>query len=161
MTPAVIEARRQGIEVEIHEYSHDPGATSYGQEAVKKLGVEAVTVFKTLIVESDQKNLAVGIVPVLKELDLKAMASALGVKKVQMADKLKVQRTTGYVLGGVSPLGQKKKLPTVIDQSAKGLQKIFVSGGRRGLDIALTPAQLALLSNAKFSPIARSGKNIL
>jgi len=159
MTPAVVEAKRHGVAVEIHEYVHDPRAPSYGEEAAEKLGVDVTAVFKTLVVQTESKSLAVGLVPVMKELDLKAMASALGVKKVQMADKDKVQRTTGYVIGGVSPLGQKKKLETVLDQSAELLQKLYVSGGRRGLEIALEPGQLVSLCKGKYAAIARSAKS--
>lgn len=155
MTPAVIAAEKAGVNIEIHEYEHDPLATSYGEEAAQKLGVEAGAIFKTLVVETDRHQLAVGIVPVLNSLNIKAMAAALGVKKIQMAEKSKVERSTGYILGGVSPIGQKKKLPTIIDQSAVDFPLVFVSGGRRGLDIALHPNDLVELCSAKLSPIAR------
>ena len=155
MTPAIIAANRAGIQFSIHEYHHDPKAASYGEEAAEKLGVQSEIIFKTLVVQADNKSLAVAIVPVLKSLDLKAVASALKHKKLQMADKALVQRVTGYILGGVSPLGQKKALPTVIDISAEEHQHIYVSGGRRGLDIALKPEDLITLCNARVNEIAR------
>jgi Cys-tRNA(Pro)/Cys-tRNA(Cys) deacylase len=158
MTPAVIEARRHGVEIEIHEYDHDPRAASYGEEAAEKMDVDVAAIYKTLVVQTDHNALAVGIVPVMSVLDLKAMANALGVKKVQMADKDKVERSTGYVLGGVSPLGQKKKLTTVLDRSAESQQIVYVSGGRRGLDIAIAPHQLVALCRATYDDISRSEK---
>lgn len=155
MTPAVLAARRAGVEIAIHEYEHDPKVLSYGEEAAEKLGVDAAAVFKTLVVQSESDELAVAIVPVLMSLDLKSAAAALEVKKLRMADKALVQRSTGYVIGGVSPLGQKKPLRTVVDQSAEGLPQIFISGGKRGLDIALRVEDLLQLCRALLAPIAR------
>lgn len=155
MTPGVLAAKKAGVDYAVHEYDHDPKAESYGLEAAEKLGVDAAAILKTLVVELDSGALAVGIVPVLNNLDLKAMAAALGAKKAKMADPQKVQRSTGYVLGGVSPLGQKKPLPTVVDASAETLPRIYVSGGKRGLDISLPPADLARLTRADFASIAR------
>lgn len=153
MTPAVNLAKKLKLDYQIHEYQHDPSAESYGLEAADKLGVPAEQVFKTLVVETDANKLAVAILPVSDTLNFKKMAKALGCKKVQMADPKVVERSTGYVLGGVSPLGQKKRLPSVIHQSAAALNTIHVSGGRRGLEIELPPHQLASSLNAKFSDI--------
>lgn len=155
MTPGVMAAKKAGVDYSVHEYEHDPKAESYGLEAAQKLGADPAAIFKTLVVELDSGDLAVGIVPVLCNLDLKAMAAALNAKKAKMADPQKVQRSTGYVLGGVSPLGQKKALRTVIDATADRLPRIYVSGGRRGLDISLPPTDLARLTRATFSAIAR------
>jgi Cys-tRNA(Pro)/Cys-tRNA(Cys) deacylase len=154
MTPAVDQARKAGIEHRIHEYSHDPSSESYGTEAAEKLGIPQQQVFKTLVVSLDAKTLAVGIVPVCTTLNLKRIAKAAGAKKATMADPAEVERTTGYVLGGVSPLGQKKRLKTFIDASATGFSTIHVSAGRRGLEIELSPQDLATLCGADFAEIA-------
>jgi Cys-tRNA(Pro)/Cys-tRNA(Cys) deacylase len=154
MTPAINAAKKAKIKYTVHEYDHDPAAPSFGVEAAEKLGVPPERVFKTLVVDAGA-GLAVAVVPVLLKLDLKAIAKALGAKKAAMAEVKLVERTTGYVVGGVSPLGQKKRLPTVLDASAQGLDTVFVSGGRRGLDIELAPADLAALTRASFAPIAR------
>lgn len=153
MTPAVNLAKKLKLDYQIHEYQHDPSAESYGLEAADKLGVPAEQVFKTLVVETDANKLAVAILPVSETLNFKKMAKALGCKKVHMADPKLVERSTGYVLGGVSPLGQKKRLATIIHQSAAALSTVHVSGGRRGLEIELPPQQLASSLNAKFSDI--------
>ena len=153
MTPAIDLARKAGIEHQLHEYSHDPKSESYGTEAAEKLGLDPQQVFKTLVVETDTSELVVGIVPVTTSLNLKRIAKAVKAKKAAMADKQKVQRTTGYVLGGVSPLGQKKPLKTVIDESARGFDTIHVSAGRRGLEIELAPADLAQLTGAIFAEL--------
>ena len=155
MTPAINLARRAGIEHSVHEYDHDPEHPSYGLEAAEKMGVDASHVFKTLVVAIERKRLAVAIVPVDRQLNLKSMARAVGAKKVEMADASEVQRVTGYVLGGVSPLGQKKRLPTVIDTSAQSLQEMYVSAGRRGLDIQLKPSDLSSLTDATFALISQ------
>lgn len=155
MTPAIRAAERARIAFEILEYEHDPAAGSYGLEAAAALGLEAASVFKTLLVETEAKKLAVGIVPVSATLDLKAMADALGAKRVAMADAHAAERATGYVVGGISPLGQKKQLPTVIDASAESLARVHVSAGRRGLEIAIAPQDLAALTRGRFAPIAR------
>ncbi len=154
MTPAINAAKKAKIKYTVHEYDHDPAAPSFGVEAAEKLGVPPERVFKTLVVDAGG-GLAVAVVPVMLKLDLKGMAKALKAKKVTMADVKVVERTTGYVVGGVSPLGQKKRLPTVIDSSAEAGDTLFVSGGRRGLDIELAPADLAALTRATFAPIAR------
>ena len=155
MTPGVLAARRADVDYAVHEYGHDPKAGSYGLEAAEKLGVDPAAVFKTLVIELDGGEAAVAVLPVLRNLDLKAAAAALGAKKARMGDPKKIQRITGYVLGGVSPLGQKKALRTVIDETARTLERIYVSGGRRGLDISLPPADLAGLTRAGYAAIGR------
>ena len=156
MTPAIIIAKQHKIKHTIHEYIHDASSTSYGQEACEKLAVSASTVFKTLVVKLDSKELAVAIVPVTAQLNLKLMAKILKVKKAEMALPSEVERSTGYVLGGVSPLGQKKRLRAVLDDSAKQLDSIFVSAGRRGLEIELSPQDLIALLNAQYAHISKS-----
>lgn len=153
MTPAIKLAKRAKISYKIHEYSHDPDCESYGIEAAEKIGVAPERVFKTLVVDLGNKVLAVAVIPVSEMLSLKKIAKAAGAKKAVMADKHDVMRSTGYVLGGVSPLGQKKRLKTVIDSSAENFDTIFVSGGRRGLDIELSPSDLQRLTQAQFSAI--------
>jgi len=154
MTPAINAAKKAKISYTVHEYDHDPAAESFGREAAEKLGVDPDRVFKTLVVDGGGE-LFVAVVPVMCQLDLKLMAKAVGAKKMAMADVKVVERTTGYVVGGVSPLGQKKRLATVIDESARAAATIFVSGGRRGLDIELAPGDLASLTRASFAPVAR------
>ena len=155
MTPAVVAAQRAKVPFELHEYEHDPASASYGLEAAEKLGVEPATVFKTLLAKLDGQKLVVAIVPVERSLDLKALAAALGGKRAAMADVGEAERATGYVAGGISPLGQRKRLPTVLDDSALQHERIHVSGGRRGLEIALAPADLVRLCGGKTAPIAR------
>ena len=137
-----------------HVYAHDPKHESFGLEAAEALGLDPATVFKTLVAEVDGK-LTVAIVPVGNQLDLKALAQAVKGKKAQMADVKQAERTTGYVAGGISPLGQRKPLPTVLDESALQHAAIYVSGGRRGLEIELAPADLVRLTNAVAAAIAR------
>jgi len=146
-TPATAALAAAGVPFVLHPYTHDPSAASYGAEAAEALGIDPSRVFKTLMVEVEGR-LAVGIVPVSGTLDLKAFAIALGAKKAAMADPAAAQRRTGYVLGGISPLGQRLPSPTVLDSSAVGLQTLLVSGGRRGLDIELAPADLIRLTQA-------------
>ncbi|HEU4998080.1 MAG TPA: Cys-tRNA(Pro) deacylase [Lapillicoccus sp.] len=153
-TPATVALAAAGVAFTARPYAHDPTAASYGLEAAEALGVEPARVFKTLLVEADGA-LAVGIVPVDRQLDLKALAAALGVKRVQMADPAAAERVTGYVVGGISPVGQKRRLATVLDESASAYESILVSGGRRGLDIELSPADLRAVSAATLAPIAR------
>ena len=153
MTPGINAARKASVPHTIHEYDHDPASESYGTEAAEKTGVDPARVFKTLVVAIDGKELVVAIVPVTTMLNMKLIARAAQVKKAAMADKQSVERTTGYVLGGVSPLGQKKKLKTFIDDSALGFETIFVSAGRRGLEIELAPRDLAALVNGGFFPL--------
>ena len=155
MTPAIIVAKRAKIIHKVHEYLHDPSSESYGMEAAEKLGVPEVRVFKTLVVSLDGKDLAVGVVPVSSMLDMKLMAKAAGAKKASMAAKSDVERATGYVLGGVSPLAQKKRLKTYIDSSAGSHLTVFVSAGRRGLQIELSPNDLKALTNGVYAEISQ------
>ncbi|KRE85043.1 Cys-tRNA(Pro) deacylase [Arthrobacter sp. Soil764] len=151
-TPATAALTAAGVPFVLHPYTHDPSAQSYGAEAAEALGIDPSRVFKTLMVDVEGR-LAVGIVPVSGSLDLKAMAAALGAKKAAMADRAAAQRRTGYVLGGISPIGQRQPSPTVLDSTALGLDSILVSGGRRGLDIELAPADLVRLTDAIAAPI--------
>ena len=153
MTPAINTAKKNKIPYTVHQYSHDPGHDSYGREAAEKLGFPEEQIFKTLVVQLDSGHLAVTVIPVSSMLNLKLVAKAAGAKKAAMADKTLVEKVTGYVLGGVSPLGQKKRLATFLDTSAKDFSTIFVSGGRRGLDIELSPTDLASLTTATFAEI--------
>ncbi len=158
MTPAVQAAQKAGISFRLHEYDHDPGADSYGDEAAAKLGVDPDRVFKTIVAAGDDGRLAVAVLPVSSRLDLKRFAKILGARKEAMADKKEVERATGYVLGGVSPLGQKKRLRTVIDDSAERHDTLYVSAGRRGLQMELAPRDLAALTGAGFEAVARPGR---
>lgn len=153
-TPATILISRHGVSHTLHTYDHDPRATSFGLEAATALGFNPERVFKTLLVDSGA-GLAVGVVPVSRSLDLKAMASALGVKKVVMAVPASAERSSGMVVGGISPLGQKRKLPTVLDDSMRTHATVLVSGGKRGLDVELAPSDLATLTDARFASISR------
>jgi Cys-tRNA(Pro)/Cys-tRNA(Cys) deacylase len=153
-TPATVALTRAGIPYAVRAYEHDPAAESFGLEAAQALGVDPARVFKTLLVDTGS-GLAVAIVPVDRTLDLKAMASALGVKKVVMADPLAAERSSGYVVGGISPVGQKRALPTVLDSSAAEHETVLVSGGRRGLDLELHPADLVAVTRASTAPVAR------
>ena len=153
-TPATVALDRAGIRYAVRAYEHDPAAASYGTEAAKALGVAQARVFKTLLVQGE-RELAVGIVPVDGQLDLKAMAAALGRKRVAMADVATAERVTGYVVGGISPIGQKRSLETVLDESAQQHDTILVSGGRRGLDLELAPADLLAVTRGTIAGIAR------
>ncbi|OCH06637.1 Cys-tRNA(Pro) deacylase [Aliivibrio fischeri] len=153
MTPATKLLKKAKIEHQVLEYHHDPKAQAYGLEAAEKLGLNQKEVFKTLVVQVDEKELVVGIIPVAEQLSMKLIAKAVKGKKAKMADPAVVQKTTGYVLGGVSPLGQKKRLKTVIDITAESLETIYVSGGKRGLDIGLAPKDLQQVLNAQFLDI--------
>lgn len=156
MTPAIELLKKGKVPHEVLSYHHDPKAASYGLEAVEKLGLAPETVFKTLLAASEKQELLVAIVPVAGTLDLKALAQAAGVKKLEMAKPDQAQRSTGYLVGGISPLGQKKRLRTFIDASAAELSTIHVSAGRRGLEVALAPADLARLLEAPFVPIGKA-----
>jgi Cys-tRNA(Pro)/Cys-tRNA(Cys) deacylase len=151
-TPATALLRKQRVAHTVHMYEHDPRCESYGTEAAEALGVEPARVFKTLVAEVDGR-LTVGVVPVTGQLDLKALAAAAGGKKANLADTAVAQRVTGYVLGGISPLGQRNRLPLVLDNSARGFDTILCSGGRRGLEIELAPADLVKLTNATVASI--------
>ena len=157
MTPAIKSAKKAQIKFTLHEYSHDPSVASYGEEAAQALGIDPAQVFKTLLVavNGDNKTLAVGVVPVVGQLDLKAMATALKVKKVAMAEPKDAERATGYIVGGISPIGQKKRLPLVLDQSAEKLSTIFVSAGKRGLEIELAAVDLLQLTGGSLAVIAK------
>ncbi len=156
-TPAIEAAARAGVAFEILEYAHDPSAASYGLEAAERLALDPAAVFKTLLasVEGLPGGLAVAIVPVTAQLDLKALAHAVGGKRAGMADPRAAERATGYVVGGISPLGQKRRLPTVIDDSVIVLERVHVSAGRRGLEIALAPGDLISLTGGRLAAIAR------
>jgi Cys-tRNA(Pro)/Cys-tRNA(Cys) deacylase len=147
-TPAIAAAEKAGLAFAVHEYEHDPSADSYGLEAAEKVGVDPARVFKTLVVSLDG-TLAVACVPVELQLDLRALG-----KRAELADRKRAEAATGYVLGGISPLGQRRKLPTLVDTSALTHETVFVSAGRRGLEIELAPAELVRLTDADVRPIA-------
>lgn len=155
MTPAIDLLKKVRAAHTVHSYTHDPKAPSYGLEAAEKLGLEPSRVFKTLLAASEKGELLVAVVPVAGTLDLKALAQAAGVKKADMADPAAAQRATGYLLGGISPLGQKKRLRTFIDASSQEFPSIFVSAGRRGLEVELAAAVLAEHTRAAFAAIGR------
>jgi Cys-tRNA(Pro)/Cys-tRNA(Cys) deacylase len=154
MTPAIELLRTLGIAHEIVEYRHDPRHPSYGEEAIEALGVDPETVFKTLMVTLDDETNAVGVVPVNARLDLKAIAAAAGAKKATMTDPTEAERRTGYVVGGISPFGQKRPVPTFVDEWATTLDVVHCSGGRRGLEIAVSPDAFIEALDATFAPIA-------
>jgi Cys-tRNA(Pro)/Cys-tRNA(Cys) deacylase len=153
-TPATTVLERAGVPFTLHAYEHDTGASSYGLEAAAQLGLDPTAVFKTLLAEVDG-GLVVAIVPVAGQLDLKALAAAVQGKRAAMADPAVAERTTGYVVGGISPLGQQKRLPTVLDGSALDRSTIYVSGGKRGLDLGLAPRDLVDLLDATVARIGR------
>ncbi len=152
-TPATQLLGKQKIAFTLHPYDHDPRAEAYGDEAAAALGVDTTRIFKTLIALVDAK-LVCGVVPVSARLDVKALAAAVGGKRATMADPAAAARATGYVVGGISPIGQKSRLPVVVDASAEHFDTVFVSAGRRGLQVELAPADLASAANARFAPIA-------
>jgi len=156
MTPAIQLLKSKRIAHDVLSYTHDPQAASYGEEAARVLGLDPGSVFKTLLAATEKQELLVAIVPVSGSLDLKALATAADCKRCEMADATAAQRATGYLLGGISPLAQKKRHRTFIDASAQGLAQMHVSAGRRGLEVALAPADLAALTAARFAPIGRS-----
>ena len=155
MTPAVTAAKRAGIEFEVVDYDAGDAGEPWGIGAALALGIAPERVFKTLVIELANASLAVAIIPVAARLDLKAVASALGAKRAAMARPAAAERATGYVRGGISPLGQRRRLPCAIDESALGFERIHVSGGRRGLEIELAPGDLVRLLGAVVARIAR------
>lgn len=158
-TPATQAASAGGVAFTVHSYDHDPGVASFGVEAADRLGVSPKRVGKTLVASvtrARRSELVVGVVPVDGQLDLKALAAAVGAKRAEMASPNDVERSTGYVLGGVSPLGQRKKLATVIDSSLLEHDTVFVSAGRRGLEIELSPLDLVALTSATGASIGRA-----
>lgn len=157
MTPAINLAKKKKVAHTIHQYEHDPSHTSYGLEAAEALGQDPATVFKTLLfcLNGEEKNLAVAVIPVAQKLNLKLAAKAAKAKKAEMANPDIAQKTTGYVVGGISPLGQKKLLPTFIHISAQGLPTICVSAGKRGLEIELAPSDLAQLTRGAFANLCQ------
>ncbi len=155
MTPAINSLIKANIKHKIHSYDHDPKSKAYGEEAAEELNVSFDRLFKTLVVSIESKVLAVAVVPVSKQLHLKSFAKSIKAKKVKMADKTYVERSTGYLLGGVSPIGQKKRLTTIIDESALSFDTIYVSAGKRGLQVELSPHDLGAQINAAFDKIAK------
>jgi Cys-tRNA(Pro)/Cys-tRNA(Cys) deacylase len=153
-TPATVALSRAGISFTSHAYEHDPRSASFGEEAARALGLSMHEVFKTLLTMVDGTPV-VGIVPVSGSLDLKALAAAAGGRRAEMADTDAAQRLTGYVLGGISPIGQKRRLMTFVDESATVLETVYVSGGRRGFDIGLAPADLLAVTEGSYAAIAR------
>lgn len=153
-TPATVALRDAGLPFEAHTYEHDPSVSSYGQEAADALGVEPDRVFKTLLAETET-GLVVAVVPVTGMLDLKALAAAVGARKAAMADPAVAERRTGYVVGGISPIGQKTRHVTVVDETAQLFDTVFVSGGRRGLDVELTADDLLTATGGRFAAISR------
>jgi Cys-tRNA(Pro)/Cys-tRNA(Cys) deacylase len=154
ITPAVRAVEQAGVAFEVLEYDYDPSADAIGLQAAQALGREPASVFKTLVVALDTAELVCVIIPSDTRLNLKAMAAAAGAKKADMADPKKAERTTGYVVGGISPLGQRKRLRTFIDTSAQALDEVVVNGGRRGLQIVLKPADLIRVTGAVVVDIA-------
>ena len=154
VTPAVRLLERSGVDHRVLSYEHDPSTEGYGTEAVEALGLAAEAVFKTLVAEVDGRPVT-AVVPVAGRLDLKALARAAGAKRAAMADPTEAERLTGYVVGGISPLGQKRRLPVYVDESARALDVVYVSAGRRGVEIELAPDALATTAGGSFAPIAQ------
>ncbi len=157
-TPAIDALVRAGVRYTLHDYEHDPAQRAFGDETVAALGVAPERVFKTLVAEvsgSAGTRLVVGLVPVSGQLNLKALAAAVGAKRAVMAEPAKAERSSGFVVGGISPLGQKTGLPTVADESVTGFDTVFVSAGRRGQQIELSPHDLLRLTGASLAPIGR------
>ena len=154
MTPAIQMLKSSNVSFTTLSYEHDVNNTNYGLEAVEKLNLNSAQVFKTLVLETSEQQLIVAVTPVTQQVNLKQLAKLCVVKKVMLAEPQKVQASTGYILGGVSPLGQKKRLTTSIDITAKALTTIYVSGGKRGVELALSPSALAQLTQARFVDIA-------
>lgn len=155
MTPAINLLKKARTSFSVHQYDHDPNSHSYGEEAVEKMGQNPQQVFKTLVVKLDGRQLAVAVLPVAGMLDLKAMASACNAKKAVMAEQSEAERSTGYLFGGISPLGQKRRLPTVINNTAGNFETIFVSAGRRGLEVELCATDLVNLTSGTLAAISK------
>lgn len=160
LTPATVLLDREGVGYEVHRYEHDPAAASYGLEAAEVLAVEPSLVFKTLLarLNDDGGPMVVAIVPVAELLDLKALARAAGAKRATMADVRDAERVTGYVAGGISPFGQKRRHPTFVDDTAEMCDRMYVSGGQRGLDLSLAPADLIRVLDATVAPLAADSR---
>jgi Cys-tRNA(Pro)/Cys-tRNA(Cys) deacylase len=155
MTPAIVAAKKAGVSHEVLEYTHDPAAASFGLEAAEALGLAPECVFKTLVADVEGVGLVCALVPVSCTLDLKGLADALGARRARMAEIADAERATGYVVGGISPLGQRKALRTVLDASALAFSRVYVSAGRRGLELGLAPMDLVRLAKAKTGEISR------
>lgn len=154
MTPAIEALKKAKVPHRVHEYEHDPRAEAFGLEAAEKLGVDPSRIFKTLVAQTDAGRLAMAVVPVAGRLNLKAMARATGAKKADLADPSAAERATGYVVGGISPVGGKRRLPVVIDASARELPSMYVSAGRRGMQIELSPLDLQKATAATWAELA-------
>lgn len=154
-TPATVALSRAGVPFKVHPYRHHPATTSYGQEAAAALGVPETRIYKTLLVEVDGPGLTVAVLPVADQLDLKALASAMGARRARLADPEVAARATGYVVGGISPVGQRRTHPTVVDTAVTELPTVFVSAGRRGLQVELAPADLLRVTRARTAPLGR------
>ena len=155
-TPAIAALVHLGIAHRVHRYERHSAVASYGKEAAEALGVESERVFKTLVC-SVGDDLVVALVPITGELDLKSLAAAMGAKGAEMASPGAAERATGYVLGGISPVGQKRRLATIVDSSASDWDTVFVSGGRRGLELELSPTDLLGVTGGRLAPIAKAG----
>ncbi len=153
-TPATVALTQAGIAFTVHSYAHDPRAGSYGAEAAQALGLTTDEVFKTLMALVDGTP-TIAVVPVSGSLDLKALAAAAGGRRAEMAEPALAERLTGYVVGGISPIGQKRALPTFVDETAALFDVVYVSGGRRGLDLGLAPDDLVTVTDGRYAPIAR------
>ena len=156
-TPATVALTRAGVPHTLHPYEHDPGSTHYGDEAATALGLDPARIAKTLLVDLGGE-LVVAVVPVAAQLDLKALAAALGAKRAVLADPAAATRSTGYVLGGISPFGQRTPLPTVVDASLADLPSVFVSAGKRGLQVELAPADLVTVTSARLAAVSTPGR---
>lgn len=155
MTPAINTVKKHRIPYVVHQYNHDPTHKSFGIEAAEKLGLPPELIFKTLVIMIDNSQLVVAIIPVEAQLSMKLLAKAAGAKKATMADKNDVQKSTGYILGGVSPIGQKRKLPTFLHNTAQELERIYISAGKRGLEIELSPHDLVKVTGGTFAYLSQ------
>jgi Cys-tRNA(Pro)/Cys-tRNA(Cys) deacylase len=154
MTPAVLFLEKNKINFKILSFEHEKNSSAFGIEAVEKLDENPLKIFKTLIVKDTKNNYFTAVVPALKKLSLKAFAKGLNLKKTEIASPEEASKITGYIIGGISPLGQKKRLPTIIDSSAKNFNSIIVSAGKRGLEIEISPIELGKILNSKFVDIS-------